>query len=131
MGDKVKGSSPKKLKNLIEVPYVCQLKIHVFSFNMILLSSPYCVPRPSYPFRINFVGSGKEWFGEKAEIVNVGSQSSPCESTYPFPGNVGGSGKGSFTKKAKIVDKGSQCSALESTGCKLESEPCLFSVECS
>ena len=30
-------------------------------------------------------------------------------------------------EKAKIVDKGSQCSALESTGCKLESEPCLFS----
>ena len=37
-------------------------------------------------------------------------------------------GKGSFTEMAKIVDKGSQCSTLENTGCKLESEPCLFSV---
>ena len=51
--------------------------------------------------------------------------------SYPFPWKLGRSGKGSFTEKAKIVDKGSLCSALESTGCKLESEPCLFSVECS
>ena len=27
-------------KKLTEVPYVCQAKVHVFSFNMILLSSP-------------------------------------------------------------------------------------------
>ena len=51
--------------------------------------------------------------------------------SYPFPVKFGRSRKGSFTEKAKIVDKGSQCSALESTGCKLESEHCLFSVECS
>ena len=36
-----------------------------------------------------------------------------------------------FPEKPKLVDKDSQCSALESTGYKLESEPCLFSVECS
>ena len=93
----MKGRSPKKLKSLIEVLYVLQVKEHVLSFNMILNTSPQCVPRLN----------------------------------YPFPGKFGRSGKGSFTEKAKIVDRGSQCSALEITGCKLESEPCLFSVECS
>ena len=39
LGYKVNGSSPKKLKILIEVPDVCQVKVHVFSFYMILLSS--------------------------------------------------------------------------------------------
>ena len=38
--------SPKKLKSLIEVPYV-------LSFNMILTSSPKRVPTPSYPYRGN------------------------------------------------------------------------------
>ena len=32
--------SPKKLKSLIEVPYVVEVKLHVLSFNMILISSP-------------------------------------------------------------------------------------------
>ena len=45
--------SPKKLKSLIEVPYVVAVKVHVLSFNMILISSPYCVPTLSYPFRGN------------------------------------------------------------------------------
>ena len=94
MGDQVKVRLPKKLKSLIEVLYVLQVKEHVLSFNMILISSPQRGPRLS----------------------------------YPFPGKFGRSGKGSFTEMAKIVDKGSQCSTLESTGCKLESEPCLFSV---
>ena len=70
LGYKVKGSSLKKLKILIEVPQVCQVKVHVFSFNMILLSSPLRVPRPSYPFRRNFGRSGKGSFSEKAKIVN-------------------------------------------------------------
>ena len=91
------GRLPKKLKSLIEVPCVFQVKIQILSFNMILISSPQRVPRLS----------------------------------YPLPGKFGRSGKRSFTKKAKIVDRGLQCSALESTGCKLESEACLFSVECS
>ena len=38
-GDKVKGRSPKKLKSLIEVPNVVHVKVHVLSFNMILISS--------------------------------------------------------------------------------------------
>ena len=97
LGDQVKGRLPKKLKSLIEVLYVLQVKEHVSSFNTILISSPLRVPRLS----------------------------------YPFPGKFGRSGKGSLTEKAKIVDKGSQCSALESKGCKLECEPCPFSVECS
>ena len=39
-GDQVKGRSPKKLKSLIEVPYVVHVKVHVLSFIMILMSSP-------------------------------------------------------------------------------------------
>ena len=31
---------PKKLKSLIEFPYVAHLKVQVLSFNMILISSP-------------------------------------------------------------------------------------------
>ena len=70
MGDKVRVRSPKKQKNLRKVPYVCQVKVHVFSFNMILLSFPYRVPRPINPFRRNFGRSGKESFTENAKIVN-------------------------------------------------------------
>ena len=40
LGDQVKGRSPKKLKSLIEVPNVVNVKVHVLSFNMILISSP-------------------------------------------------------------------------------------------
>ena len=40
LGDPVKGHSPKMLKSLIEVPYVVQVKVHVLSFNMILISFP-------------------------------------------------------------------------------------------
>ena len=54
LGDHVKGLSPKKLKSLIEVPDVVHAQIHVLSFNMILISSPEHVPKPSYPFRRNF-----------------------------------------------------------------------------
>ena len=89
--DQEKCRSPKKLKSLIELPYVAHLKGQVLSFNMILISSPWRVPRLSYPF-----------MGKFGKLRN-----------------------GPFT------EKGSQCSALESTGCKLESEPGLFSVECS
>ena len=49
--------SPIKLKSLIEVPCVVDVKVHVLSFNMILVSSPYFVPTPSYPFRGNLRGS--------------------------------------------------------------------------
>ena len=59
MGDKVRFRSPKKLKILIEIPKVCHVKVHVFGFNMILLSSPKCVSRPSYPLRRNFGRSDK------------------------------------------------------------------------
>ena len=39
MGDQVKGRSPKKLNSLIVVPSVLLVKVHVLSFNMILISS--------------------------------------------------------------------------------------------
>ena len=50
LGDQVKGRSPKNLKWLIEVPSVVHMKVHVLSFNMILISSQYRVLTPSYPF---------------------------------------------------------------------------------
>ena len=50
MGYHVKGRLAKKLKSLIQVPYVAHMKEQVPGFNMILISSPQCVPSPSYPF---------------------------------------------------------------------------------
>ena len=49
--DKVRVRSPKNLKSLIKVPNVVHMKVHVVSFNMILISSPQRVLTPSYPFR--------------------------------------------------------------------------------
>ena len=49
MVDQVKGRSPKKLKSLIEFPNVVHVKVHVLSFNMILISSQQRVPTPNYP----------------------------------------------------------------------------------
>ena len=40
LGDQVKGRPPKKLESLIDVPYVVHVKVHVISFNIILISSP-------------------------------------------------------------------------------------------
>ena len=54
LGDQVKGRSPKKLYSLIEVPNVVHVKVHVLSFNMILISSLQRVLAPSYPFRRKF-----------------------------------------------------------------------------
>ena len=41
-GDQVKGRSPKKLKSIIEVQYVALVKVHVLSFNMMLMISEAC-----------------------------------------------------------------------------------------
>ena len=40
LGDRENCRSPKKLKSLIEVPYVAHLKVQVLSFNVNLFSSP-------------------------------------------------------------------------------------------
>ena len=40
LGNQINGRSPKKLKSLIEVPNVVHVKVHVVSYNMILISSP-------------------------------------------------------------------------------------------
>ena len=40
LGDQVKGRFPKKLKSLIEVPYVAHLKIQVLSLDMNHFYSP-------------------------------------------------------------------------------------------
>ena len=81
LGDQVKGRSPKKLKSLIEDPNVVHLLVHVLSLNMILISSQYRVPRPSYAFRRSFRRSGKFSFSEKAKNFNNVSLSMPSEST--------------------------------------------------
>ena len=81
LGDKVKGRSPKKFKILIAVPKVCQVKVHVLRFHILLLSSPWRVLRPSYPYRRNFGRSGKVSFAEKAKIVDRGSVCIASETT--------------------------------------------------
>ena len=57
-GDQVKGRSPKKLKSLIEVPYVTHLKVQFLRFNKNLIFSLYRVARPSYPSRKKIGRSG-------------------------------------------------------------------------
>ena len=81
LGNQVKGHSPIKIKSLIEVPYLTHLKVQVLSFNMNLISSPFCVPRPSQPFWERLGRSGKGSFDEKAKIVDRGSLSSALERT--------------------------------------------------
>ena len=73
LDDQEKDRSPKKLKFLIEVPYVANLIVQVVSFSMILISSPKCVPRPSCPFLGKFGRTGKGSLNEKAKIVDRGS----------------------------------------------------------
>ena len=91
LGDQEKGHFPKKLKSLIEVPYVLQVKVQVLSFNTILTSSPKRLPRPTYPFPGKFGRSGKWSFTDKAKIVDRGSKCSTPECTRtklqyePFP----------------------------------------------
>ena len=50
LGDQENCRLPRKLKSLIEVPYVAHMQVHVLSLNMNLIFSPCRVPRPSYPF---------------------------------------------------------------------------------
>ena len=78
--DQVKGRSPKKLKSLIQVPYVPHVKVQILSFNMILMSSPWLVTKPSYGFRGKFGRSGKRSFTEKAKRDNLCSLCSAPES---------------------------------------------------
>ena len=40
LGDQEKDRSPKKLKSLMDVPYVAHMKVQVLSFNMNLFYSP-------------------------------------------------------------------------------------------
>ena len=70
LGEQVKGRSLKNQKRLIGVPYVAHLIVQNLSFNMNLISSPYRVPRPSYPIRDKFGRSGKQSFTEKGKIVD-------------------------------------------------------------
>ena len=67
--DQVKCRSPKKLKSFIGVPNVVHMNVHVLSFNMILISSQWCVLTPSYPFLGKFGLYGKGSFSEKAKKI--------------------------------------------------------------
>ena len=49
LGYQLKGRSTKKIKSLIEVSNLVHVKVHVLSFNMFLISSPWRVLTPSYP----------------------------------------------------------------------------------
>ena len=142
--------SAKKLKTLIEFPYIVDVKVHVLSFNMNLVSSPQCVPRPSYPFRgklgvfekdrpptkikslieVPYVANLKVQVVSFNMILISSPQRVPRR-CCPFRGKIGRSGKWSSNEKAKIADRGSLCSEPESTGSKFEYEPYLFSVACS
>ena len=126
------------------------MKEHVLRVNINLISFPYCVARPSYPFSSNFGRTWKGSFAEKAKIVDIGSLciarqstcsklqydpyliSVPCSYTeLSISGKIWISCKGSFTEEAEIVDSGSLCSTPENTSSKLQYEACLFSVACS
>ena len=74
MGDQDKDRSPKKLKSLMDVPNVAQLKVPVLSLNMNLISSLKRIPRPSHSFGGKLGRSGKVPLTEKAKIVDRGSQ---------------------------------------------------------
>ena len=69
MGDQVKGCSSKKLESLIEVPNVVHVNVHVQSFNMIFISSPWRVLTPSYTFRQDLRDKAKDSPPKKRKIL--------------------------------------------------------------
>ena len=142
--------SPKNLKSLIEVPYVVDVKVHVLSFNMILISSPQRIPTPSYPYWGNLGDKAKGRSPTKPKslievpyVVHLKEQVLSFNNnvifppqrvprpSYPFLEKFGRSGKMLFTEKAIMIDRSSQSRAHEITGRTLQCEPYLFSVACS
>ena len=69
LGDQVKGRSPKKLKSLIEVPNVVDVKVQILSYSMILISSPWCVPRHSCALWEKFGDQVKDSSPKKAKSL--------------------------------------------------------------
>ena len=69
LGDQEKDRSPKKLKSVMDVPYVAHQKVQVLSFNMNLTSTPQRIPRPSYPLGGKLGRSGKLSFTEKIKSL--------------------------------------------------------------
>ena len=80
LGDHLKGRSPKNLKSLTEDPNVIHVKVHVISFNMILISSQKDVFTPSYPFWEKLGNKEEGSPSEKNKNFNRGSISTPSES---------------------------------------------------
>ena len=66
--DSVRGPFTKKVKSLIGVPNVVHVKVHVLSFNKILISSLQHVLTPSYPFRKDF---GHKVKGSSPKKLNI------------------------------------------------------------
>ena len=71
--------SLKKLKLLIKDPYIVDVKVHVLSFNMTLVSLPWVVPSPGIPFRGKMGRLGKEWSTEKVKYFDRGPYGSEPE----------------------------------------------------
>ena len=121
LGDQVKGSSPKELKSLTEVPFVALLNVQALSFNVNVFPFRKRVLSPSYSFRKILGVQGKCRSPKKLKsLIEV-----------PYLVHMKVHVLGSYTEKAEIVDRGTLCSVHESTGSKLEHEPYLFSVTCS
>ena len=118
LGDKIRFRSPKKQKNLIAVPSVLTVIFLVLSFNVILMSSPYLVPRPSNPLLGTFGRPGKGPSTKKLKLLrrvplvehvkvhvlsfNLIHISSPWRvprPIYPFRGNLRDLEKGRSLKK--------------------------------
>ena len=67
--DQVKGSFIEKAKMLIDVTNEAHLKVDILSYNMILISSPWRVPRRSCAFWEKFGRTGKGSFTEKTKFL--------------------------------------------------------------
>ena len=113
LGDQVKGSSPKKVKPLIEVPYKALLNVQALSFNVNL--SLFCSV-----FLNRVIQFGKT-LGHQGKRRSPKKLKSLIE--VPYVVHVKVDVLGSYTEKAKIVDRDTLCSVHESTGSKLQHEP--------
>ena len=81
LGDQVKGRSTRKLKSLIEVPYVALLKVKTLKLQYEPCLFSEACSRTKLSMSVKIWRSGKESFTEKAKIVDRGSICSTPEST--------------------------------------------------
>ena len=113
--------SPKKLKSLIEVPYVVHVTARVLG---------------SYTEKDKIVDgrsvcSTPESTGSKHQYQPHLFSAAHSQTELSVSGKIRKIRKTVAHRKAKMVDRSSLCSAPESTGFKLQYEQSLFSVGCS